>query len=363
MKIALKLAIVLLCVALYYVIYIPVGIRQIEKNVYDESREKLTILYEAEKYYKRKTRSFTDNFDTLLTFIKQDTLLQNRIRLVNLTKELVSTVDQYVDKSREEFTSSVFKVSESSGTISNLMDEIRDEYQSTPQIVELADKLYNTIIAANEDDAYLKFNTVKNHIDSIFKVKIDVAEFKLMNASTNLISYSEMVMENMDGMELEEISTLWNGISEDLKTLEELMTAPGMKVQSKTNRFIKQAGIITENIDRLKGKSMAAEKTELQRRHNLFVAARDKFASGENFLLATRYCRPQLDEWEEFISKLDENTIVAPPLNKRYTIALEGRGYKISCPNETGKITHHGVFSQTYRNYGYVTNQGRSWDL
>ena len=126
MKVGLKLAAVVLAVILYNVIYIPAGIREVEESALKTSKENLTVLYEAERYYKRKTRKYTDNFDTLKHFIDTDTLLRNRIKLVKLTVNLVKTIDSYLDLKDINFTASIYKIMQSSEIISKILDEVRD---------------------------------------------------------------------------------------------------------------------------------------------------------------------------------------------------------------------------------------------
>ena len=363
MKVGLKLAAVVLAVILYNVIYIPAGIRKIEENALKTSKENLTVLYEAERYYKRKTRKYTDNFDTLKHFIDTDTLLQNRIQLVKLTKSLVNTIDSYLDLEDINFTASMYKMKQSSEIIAKILDEVKDEYRSTPEISELADELYTLITSLPDDNEYTNLNSVTANVDSILRVKIEISGYPLQKASTDLITFSEYVTTLMDEMEISSYKNTWLGIEKDLKLISDRMSAPGMKPQSKTNRLNKQIGVILENLDRLANRNKSEVQAELALNHKEFSDVRDSFADAANFTLTQRGGRPFLNEQLTIISRLNENTILAPPLDgAKYIMELEQRGFKISCPNTTGTITHTLMFSQHYKNYGFVSNQGKSWD-
>ncbi len=65
-NILLKVGIVLSIVGLYFTITIQDDIHVKEVDTLWESRAKLITLQEAENYYKRKNRVYTDNFETLL---------------------------------------------------------------------------------------------------------------------------------------------------------------------------------------------------------------------------------------------------------------------------------------------------------
>lgn len=363
MKVGLKLASVLLAVILYNVIYIPAGIHEVEKEVFESSRENLNVLYEAERYYKRKTRKYTDNFDTLKHFIDTDTLLQNRIKLVALTSDLVTTIDSYIDLKDVTFVSSIYKIRQSSEIIAKIFDEVKDEYRSTPEISELAEELFTLINSLPDDNEYQNFNSVSANVDSILRVKLAVSGYVLQKASNDLITFSEYVMNMMDDIETSELKNTWLGIEKDVKLISERMLAPGMKPQSKTNRLNKQIGVIIENLDRLSSRNKAAVRTTLESKHQNFTSIRDTFAEAVNFSLSQRGGQPFLNEQQTIISRLNEKTIMAPPLDgAKYIMELEQRGFKISCPNSSGTITRSMVFSQHYKNYGFVSNQGKSWD-
>ncbi len=74
LRIILALVIVGLAYALYQSIQTPIEFRQVKKERYEATIQKLKDIRKAQLAYKDEHGSFTGSFDTLISFIKQDSL-------------------------------------------------------------------------------------------------------------------------------------------------------------------------------------------------------------------------------------------------------------------------------------------------
>jgi hypothetical protein len=353
-----KVGIVLLGFALYYVIYKQYEISEIEKQVLNDSRLKLSILKEAEAYFNRKTRRYTENFEEILTYIQADSVLKNREKRVKLTNKLASTVDTYVSNN---VTVSLRKIKDSSHTIKIILDEIRDEYQSTPDVVLAADELYNKLEGSLISNELVNFNIAAANLDTLFQVRIDISEHILQNAVEKILTKSEFVVEHIGLIEIGALKNFWEIIEKDLEKITKLLNRPNMIIEVKSARYNKQAGIVSENIAKLRSYNLENEKAEVVTFHSKLVSLKSEFIEASNFALTLKAGKPALEEAESLLLQLNEDTQFAPPLkDKKFIFELTVEGYKISCPNKKGEISH-GIFNQKYRNYGYVTNLEKSW--
>lgn len=74
LRIILALVIVGLAYALYQSIQTPIEFRQVKKERYEATIQKLKDIRKAQLAYKDEHGSFTGSFDTLISFIKKDSL-------------------------------------------------------------------------------------------------------------------------------------------------------------------------------------------------------------------------------------------------------------------------------------------------
>ena len=77
-SIIFKIIIVLLALLLVAVIALPQKIWTEEEIVVNKSRKNMNAIFEAQKFFHQKSGRYTDDLDTLITVIQNDTSLQQK---------------------------------------------------------------------------------------------------------------------------------------------------------------------------------------------------------------------------------------------------------------------------------------------
>lgn len=358
-SIVTKVIIVGLVALMIYVIQFQGQIRIDENEALDTSRIRLETLAEALEYYAQKNKRYTTDFDTLLTFIKNDSTLNEKHQIVLLSNELINAIN---DVKAVPALNRLLGIRRSLNEVRSILDEVNDSYKSVPSIATKNMELYEGIKSFMLDDRYEMMNVALSLVDTLDLISIEISDYTLQNAAERSLTYIDSIQTVLSSIEVDGFTARWNEIRDDLVQLS-LMIKAGEKQQNLTNRYLKHTEIADKHVIALNQMDLSTQASLLASRRSEVVAVRDKFLN-DHFTLSTHYGIQSLEREEELLVAMDENTIHAPPLDgKRFKIEVinNGFGYTVTCPNSEGEFSR-GLFTQRYINYGSISNGEKSWE-
>lgn len=361
-KYALRVAIVLLTIAIYLVIEKQAEIRDQEDSARDLSRERMSILKEALNHYAQVNKQYTNNFDTLLYVIETDSILNQKKELVGLTTELLNEISTAQEN---PLLMNVFEIKKAIKELKAILEEVSDQYRQSTEVMEKTLQVSEDIQSFEIQNDFFDFASLLGVSDSINYLSIEIGQFTLQGAVDQTKNYFTLFKSHAPNANINGVAKYWADIQTQLRELEVALTAPGMEVQVFTNRYLKHNEIIQKRLTDLQGLNINSEIAKFDQYQSQVTKLGDRFVA-DHFMISSRSALKGLEKDEQVLVQINANTIFAPPLmEKKFTIEItnDGLGYKISCPNPVETVEFSvGLFSQRYKNYGSIDTGEKSWE-
>lgn len=361
--IATKVAIVALAIALLYIINAQGDIRASEDKAIDLSRVRMETLGEAMKFYSSRNKRYTADFDSLLLCVQNDSILNRKHTLVILSNELIDALDNL---KANQLLTDMITFRKSQFEIYNILDEINDEYKSVPEINEKNIAIYERLKNFISSPKYPNIVKAFNAADTLNFMSVEIGDYPLQVSVNKTVDFIDQFNTLLPKAEIKEMLVEWASIEASLYELEKLMVDPKQKKQNKTNRYLKHTEIARRHLNSLSKLNIGDQLALITKKKESIVQLKTKFTT-DYFALTQLNGRKGLENDEALLVQMDENTIIAPPVERenplrfKIEVTSNGFGYIVSCPNGEGEFSR-GIFSQRFKNYGNVQNGSKSWE-
>lgn len=321
-SIILKIVIVLLAALLIAVIVIPGDIWKEEERITKKSRYNMTALYEAEQFFHRKTEHYTTDFDSLLQTIRNDSSLQQKRAVADLTNEIydilentlaIPTISQILIISQS--------VSEMQGDLENAHRYIR-KYD---QLVQPKEDIFLNLTRFDSSIAFPNFCTAKGIIDSLDVLHDKINEFQLQSTAYHSLGHLDSLRVYLRKIEVANVLDFWKG---QYKKIKDFIREGEKTDLQKTTNVLDRLGKFSDRIEKaMKGMAVADvdRDTELlAEQRSKLEQLYQKFISPDYFRLTQRYGILSLSEVDSMLILLGPDNFRCPDSGEPYIISIVG---------------------------------------
>ena len=331
--IILEVLAVFLVVVLWFILTEPPQIWEQENNNEEKCQQNMSGLYEAENYFYKSNNGYILDFDSLYTFLKNDTSLQNAKLIVEYSKKLNSQVTSLLDVPA---INALYKINSAVSEIS--ADFVANQHyfgSVDSSFIETAD-----IISANMQKLYTPISNldlVKTFVflDSLTQLTNNIADYPIQIASQKALMYSDSINSGYSNFTTDKLNSVMSPIISSLydfyRTLKESEIAKKTNAADRLKKFTDQINRANSNYDQF---IRNEQESLLQHQFAQLKTLHEDFLKPDKFALTSRFASLALDEVEAIVAVVDESYKICPDCEKPYIYKTTmGGGIVIECPN------------------------------
>lgn len=234
-----KILIVVLVVVLIFIILIPAEIWEQENLERTSAQYNMTSIYEAEKFYHRKTNQYTTDKDKLLKIIREDSTLKQVQQLVNYTQALKNKLDAYLNI---PYLKNLLIIDQNIATISE--DLVKNErwFKSSEEILSKAENLGLRLLSLNNELNYPNYTETVNILDTLYQLRRDLSDYNLQTAASKCADLSGRLNTYLPGTEFEDFKTEWDELFSELTSFRKEVDQTGISKQTSVAARIREFG-------------------------------------------------------------------------------------------------------------------------
>ncbi len=330
-SIILEILIVLLVALLVVVIYIPDKIWEEEAYLTNTCRNNINAIYEAERYYFRHTESYTDTLSKLVTFIQNDSALQTRARLVNLTRSTLQALNNLLEVPA---LNHILVISQSFEQMRNDLRANRRYFRKYEGILQRSEDLQVELNKINHSAAFTNFSMVKLYVDSLNYVREHINDYSLQNAIVYIRTYADTIRSYLPNVEKAPFYEYWTQQKAQVEAFVDSINRTDIKqVSSVGDRLLK---FLARGSKAVEGFMQADVTRDVYRLDSALVSVNElhqRFLSTDLFALTQRHGLHKLSENDSILLNLNETNFICPDAQQEYLVAFKGASITVECPN------------------------------
>ncbi len=330
-SIILEILIVLVSLLLIAVIIIPNKIWEKEEKVTKACRNNLTTIYEAERFFYRATESYTDTLSKLLTFVQNDSGLQQRQSIVSLTRSFIQVVDNILSIPSIEQISTI-----SQAAFEITGDLIGNEryFRKYENVASLSKEINHEIMQMDSSATFPNFSRVKLFVDSLRSMKEKVSDYSLQNSVLHALNYVDSILVYFPQYEKSDFTDYWNAEYKKINSLiDAIRKTDIVKVSSVHDRLKKFIDRINTSVNTLNNTDLSLDQNQLQSERENMAALHEKFLSPEYFMISKKYGLTALSEVDSLLINFTEENFSCPDCQEPYIISIDSNKITVECPN------------------------------
>lgn len=335
-SIILKIIIILLALLLVAVIALPQKIWREEGIVVKQSRENMNAIFEAQKFFHQKTDRYTDDLDTLITVIQNDTSLQQKKRLVNLTHEIYDIMKNTLE------ISSVAAILTISTSVTELQSDLlgNDRYFEKYEDLDESQKMiFINLTRFDSSAAFPRFCETKTFVDSLNDLKNRINEYRLQSSAYLAENYLDSIHASLPKVEKDAIREFWNNLHLQIKKLiKDAEQTDIRKVTNIVDRLQRADEKINGAILNMLNSNIQSDIAELSNLQSEMEGVYQNYISSEQFQITQRLGLLELTETDSTLLNLSEDNFISPDDNKMYIVDTSGNHLTIESPNLLDKF-------------------------
>jgi len=337
--IVLEILAVFLVVLLWFILTEPPQIWEQENTFEEKCQTNMTGLYEAENYFYQKNNAYIMEFDSLYSFLKKDTLLQNAKLIVEYSNRLNSQIKGLLDIPA---VNGLYNINSAVSEIS--ADFVANQHyfgREDSSFLETAD-----IISTNMQKLYTPIGNLELvktfvYLDSLTDLSNNLSDYTIQNASLKALNYADTIRRGYSNFTQQNLNSVLDPIVSSLydfyRTIKASELANTTNIPDRLKKFTDQINRANNNY----GQFVRTEQEALlQNQLAQLKTLREDFLQQDKFMITSRRASLALDELEAIIAQIDESYKVCPDCGKPYIYSKTmGSGILIECPNlqETAK--------------------------
>lgn len=311
-SIILKILIFVLAIGLVAVIYYPDRIWKAEDSLEVRSRHNMIVLYEAENYYYGKNKLYVgaDSLEKLLTFLQNDSTLNQKQKIGQLTVSLDRSLQNVL---KIPLLKSILPISESINEINDELNFNSRYFTKYDYIMFASDGILSDLPKFSNSADFPNFCIVKTYVDSLSHLKEHINDYKLQNCALLAQKYLDSLIVHAEKIELDAVNSFWlaeyGKISDLLKDIKKTDIVLVSTVVDRTKKFtdrIKTGMADLAKIDYQQNiEELHSQKEYLSQVHQDFI-------SSDNFLISQNYGQLKLNEVDSMLIKLNQGMFYSP---------------------------------------------------
>lgn len=308
----MKILIVLMVIGLVAVIYYPNETWKDERNMETLSRQNMVAIYEAQNYYYSRTKGFvgSDSLEKLLTFIENDTSLQKKQRIGQLTVSLHNSLENILEV---PLLKSLLPISQSLNEISDELNFNSRYFTKYDHIKSASEEVVSSLPRFSNSVDFPNFCNVKSYVDSLSHLKERINDYKLQNAALEAQRYLDSLMVYAGKMELNVVNEQWkmeyDKISALLKDIKKTDIVLVSTVADRTKKFSDRIKSSMQELDKINF-NQSIETLHSQREY--LEQVYQSFISADNFLITQNFGQLKLNEIDSSLINLNEANFYSP---------------------------------------------------
>jgi len=330
-SIIFKIIIILLALLLISVIAIPNDIWEEEDQMTRQSRHNIYAIYEAEQFFHRKTGSYTENFDTLITVIQSDTTLKEKEEVGNLSNELNDILAATLTIPSLRYISTISKaVAEMQGDI-----RINERYfHKNDDLNRVREELGMNLTRFDSSAIFPDFCETKSLVDSLSELKDKINEYRLQNATYLAKNQMANIAEMLPTIEVNTVVEFWNNEYNRIKDfIREGEKTDIARVSNMFDRLSRFSSRINNNVQELSKVDIQGSLQNLFELQTQMENIYQKFISPQYFRISQRYGLLSLSEVDSTLLNLTSENFTCPDSKEKYIISIVGEKITIESPN------------------------------
>ncbi|NIU00754.1 MAG: hypothetical protein GWN01_07410, partial [Nitrosopumilaceae archaeon] len=318
---------------LWQVISIPAEIWSTEEKITTSSRENMNSIYEAQQYYYSKTQKFVpaDSLEKLVMFLRSDSSLQSLSKLGNLTNQLYDRINQILD----------VPVLEAILPIIQSLDEIKGDlsfntryFKNYDDLMAQKESIESSLTKFESSSEFPDFCTVKNYVDSLYRLRERMNEYKLQNSALLAKGYVDSLNVFLPSIERGVVENFWTEEYQKMLNFVRAIKETDIVYKSSVaDRLRKFSDRINSSIKDLSKTELQANVQMLKEQKSHVEELHRKFLEPDNFMLTNKYGVLSLDETDSLLINFSEENFYDPDTfdgQQRYIVAYN---------NDTGNLT------------------------
>lgn len=330
-SIILKIIIVLLAFLLVAVIAVPNRIWTEEELTTRDSRYNMNAIYEAEQFYHRKTDQYTTNLDTLITVIQNDTSLQQRKRLVELSNEVVDIISNVLNIPTIQ---AVLGISQSVNEIQNDLHGNERYLQKYEDLDQAQKEIFMNLTRFDSSAAFPNFCDIHTFVDSLNELKNKISQYRLQNAAYFTQNHIDSISSSLPKVEKNAVRDFWRNLHSRInRFIADALKTDINKVTNVIDRLQRFNDRINSSVDIFLKSDISADSRELVTYQARVDEIYQKYISSEHFQLTQRFALLELTTVDSMLLNLRPDNFICPDSKERYIVSVNNGRLTIESPN------------------------------
>lgn len=342
-SIILKILIFVLAIGLIAVIYYPNRIWKTEDSLETRSHNNMIALYEAQNYYYNKNKQYVgaDSLEKLLTFLQNDSTLEERQKIGRLTGALHRSLQNVLEI---PLLKAILPISQSINEINDELNFNSRYFAKYDHIMSASDEVLGSLPKFSNSADFPNFCVVKTYVDSLSHLKERINDYKLQNSALLAQKYLDSLIVYTENIELSAVNSFWQSehakITDLLKEIKKTDIVLVSTVVDRTKKFTDRIKAAMSDLEKINYQqnieALHSQKEYLDQVHQDLI-------SGDNFLISQNYGQLKLNEVDSTLIKLNPDMFYSPDTfggRQRYFVNFQpGKpSIKIESPNLTGQF-------------------------
>ncbi len=334
----LKILIVILAVALWETITIPNKLWTEEKRMTTEGRKNLEAVYEAERFYNSQTKEYipSDSLEKLVVFIENDSSLQKKQRIGELTNVLYNSINRILEIPA---LSAVLPLSQSVDEINGDLSFNTRYFKKYEQLMVQKDEISRDLVKFDVSTEFPNFNKVKTYVDSLDDLRDRINEVSLQNSALLAQRYVDSLEYFLPRVETNAANEFWKSEYKKIFSfINEIKKTDLVKVTSVADRLKKFIDRINTSMKAFLKVDINQNITLLNHQKNALSGIYNDFITHDHFLLTQQNGILQLSDVDSILVTFSEKNFTCPDTFdgiKRYIVSYQpGKAtLVVECPN------------------------------
>jgi competence protein ComGC len=354
-SIILKIVIIFLIVAMVIVIILPGQIWQEEDMVRNTSRENMSTLFDAHRYYYGLKGNYTTNEEELILTVQNDSALLKRQIVVNHTTRLKKAMEKFLT---DPAIKNLYAISSNLKNIENDLKNNKRFFRTIEEIDQESEELKMQLSSLRSGIQFEKYLLVFTDLDSMWQLRHDLTEYSLQSAARLASSFSVDITRDLPAVDFSSMNQIWKPLSSRISDL--MSEVEGSRLKSLTSVADRVADFQRDASDgfsyfltNLTGSSYSEASEDLANVYREFLS---------DFLITEDYAQYTLGESDSLIINISERSFYTPRDHLQYIVSTaDSAGIRVEDPtllDELKSMTENSInnikqlqFMTAFENY------------
>jgi|GEM_PF-3170147 len=324
-SIVLKILIALAAVGLWASITIPSQIWTEEDSWREQSRQNMVSIHEAQRFHHKATDKFvsSDSLEQLLSFISNDSLLNVRKQVGQLTNNLNSAISNVLDVPT---LASLLPISQSFSEINTDLKYNARFFRKYENIASQPAAIEAAMSSFDASSDFPNFVAARTYADSLFELRDRIEDYNLQYSAGLAQRYADSLNNFMGKIEKQKMTDYWNkqqatikGFVQNLKQEPDLMSET--TVADRLNKWLDR---IANALTTFNSANVSSDNKALTSAFQSLQQLNSSFSSGADSAITANTAQLSLSESDSLLVKLTKEQFYDPDTHdgeQRYLVS------------------------------------------